>query len=216
MRLRILLDRCEQPAHAMAHAIDPQWPRTCDPAAAARGQSAFTQPLRLAAQCMQIDGESHIDIVAARNHLDGGAFGHRDALRRLELSASHEGLAGSGAGNENGCRSVRRMASAQQRLVQRELSDEHAVQRNHAAVRCQGAGAQLCELEVPARHLLRQLRRVGTRDRLVADRAGDLPRLVCIAITALPGAESFICTVAKQGHWTRCRCRLGRRRAQSR
>ena len=44
-------------------------------------------------------------------------------------------------GIKNGRRSVRRMASAQQGLVQRELSDEHAVQRNHSAVRYQGAGA---------------------------------------------------------------------------
>ena len=66
------------------------------------------------------------------------------------------------------------MASAQQGLVQCELADEHAIQRKHAAVRCQGAGAQLCELKAPAWHLLRQFRRVGTRDRLEPDRRIDV------------------------------------------
>jgi hypothetical protein len=135
---------------------------------------------------MQIDSESDIDIVAVRDHLDGGAVGHCYALRRFEPSPAYKGLAGSGAGNENAYRSVRSMASAQHGLVQRELSDEHAVQRNHAAARVQGTGAQLCELEVPARHLARQLRRVDTSDRLVPDRLIDIVGKMACASGTIP------------------------------
>src|SRR5688572_12401656 len=123
---------------------------------------------------MQIDRETHVDVVAARNRLDAGAFGQRDALRRFEPAAPYERLARSGAGNEHGYRSVRTMASAQQGLVQCELADEHIVQRKHAAARRQGAGAQLCELEAPARHLLRQFRRVDALYRLERARRIDI------------------------------------------